>query len=319
MMLFASSCQKDGSDAFYAPEELLGDWIYLDDDNTDDYYFCSMLSFNKDGYYQIRQQEYNEISGSLGSYDYNQDNKTITFVPLEDSDYIMLNGVSVKTLKVKSLSDSEFIVFALDETFSYHKTDDGVFPIHTWQGGIKEDLNPEGVIPSNEYVGVDMGLSVNWAEYNIGAKDDWEIGGNYGWGDHTGKLYSTDVDRYPSTVENISGTEYDIASKKWGNGWRIPTRQEIQELLDNSDIQWVAYRQAWLFQSKLNGNSIYLPFAAPRCGLYFDEESPECGYWTSSLNMEKKLAYALTLMDESKTVRLVNRKYGLSVRPVKNK
>ncbi len=73
---------------------------------------------------------------------------------------------------------------------------------------------------------VDLGLSVNWSSWDMGASEIFDFGGRYGWGDPTGDRYSDDFDEYPSPFppENISGTEYDIATQQWGDGLSRPEK-----------------------------------------------------------------------------------------------
>lgn len=180
-----------------------------------------------------------------------------------------------------------------------------------------ESLNPEGFVPPADYKGVYLGGSVNWAEYNVGANDPLEPGGRYGWGDITGSYYTKDLNRYPSAnpPSNISGTEHDIVTKKWGNGWRMPTKEEVQELLENCSVSWSSNRQAWELRG--SGKSIYIPYAPVRAGKTFYDE---CGYWTGTLNSETGAAYALFTLKAAESLNSINsfaRYYGMAIRPVK--
>lgn len=75
---------------------------------------------------------------------------------------------------------------------------------------------------------VDLGLSVVWADKNLGASSAYDAGGYYLWGDPTGNGVIMSFNT-PNT-NNISDSQYDIAKAKLGKGWRIPTRDEINEL-----------------------------------------------------------------------------------------
>lgn len=119
-------------------------------------------------------------------------------------------------------------------------------------------------------VAVDMGTSVLWSPYFLGAESEEESGEPYRFGQtepvKVGGQYSfIDRDGYftDACPENISGTEYDAATKKLGEGWRIPTTAEIQELLDNlSSIMPLGTGDRTKSKLKLNsknGNSITLP------------------------------------------------------------
>ena len=71
---------------------------------------------------------------------------------------------------------------------------------------------------------VDLGLSVLWADCNVGGTTDAPTGELYGWGDASGLKTSQNVNDYLdykgglylSTPKDISGTMYDIASQKMG-------------------------------------------------------------------------------------------------------
>lgn len=121
---------------------------------------------------------------------------------------------------------------------------------------------------------VDLGLSVKWASHNVGAARDTEIGNFYSWGvnrvqdsygdpaykynegeayDEKGVKYNI----YTDIGQNISGTKYDVATVRWGEGWRMPSRAECQELIDKCTWTYKSGR-GWTITGP-NGNSIFLP------------------------------------------------------------
>lgn len=118
---------------------------------------------------------------------------------------------------------------------------------------------------AQEYV--DLGLSVNWATYNVGAKSIDEIGIAYIPG--TLIPYSPTIDIASSMVnhkEDFSGNpEYDVAAATWERGWRTPTYQEWKELCSKCKIRRSIYKTQ--NGDKLcgctvigpNGNSIFIP------------------------------------------------------------
>mgnify|MGYP002623252700 CR=1 FL=1 len=85
---------------------------------------------------------------------------------------------------------------------------------------------------------VDLGLSVQWCDRNLGALSIEGTGNYYAWGETEPKeKYTWDTYSYGSSKNNvrdigmnISGTQYDAATKLLGDGWRIPTRAEFIEL-----------------------------------------------------------------------------------------
>lgn len=141
----------------------------------------------------------------------------------------------------------------------------------------------------------DLGLSVNWACYNVGAAYEYKYGDYYAWGElSTKKDYTAATYKLPSK-QNISGdTDYDVATK-WNNkknsGWRMPTKAEFQELIDNCDMEWVTVHkvEGMKFTSKINGNSIFLPAAGNRYGKKTYSNGIGGCYWTGDLDPESLL------------------------------
>lgn len=140
---------------------------------------------------------------------------------------------------------------------------------------------------SNEYV--DLGLSVMWGKRNIGATTEYELGGFYGWGDPTGEVKSPYQSQYAiNPPDNISGNPtYDIATAKLGEGWRIPTIAEYQELIDNCTFSWDATNSAYKVTSKKNGNYIYMAIGGMKTHDLSATNLEENGfYWTSQYDSD---------------------------------
>lgn len=154
---------------------------------------------------------------------------------------------------------------------------------------------------------VDLGLSVKWANYNVGATAPEEYGDYYAWGEtepketytwenykwcdyvsssnYTLTKYCTNS-RY-GTVDNKTtlDSEDDVARVKWGDTWRMPTSEEIKELC--SECTWIATTLNGVNGYQVtgsNGNSIFLPAA----GGFYDTAILNRGsnsvYWSASLS-----------------------------------
>ena len=137
---------------------------------------------------------------------------------------------------------------------------------------------------------VDLGLSVKWASWNIGASKIADYGGLYGAGDPTGLRTSTDPDDYYfKDGESICGTEYDLAHVKWGSSWRMPTFEELKELRDL--CVWSAgeldgVKGNWV--KGPNGNYIFLPWAGNRKGSStFSGEGVYGYYWSGDMGVSQ--------------------------------
>lgn len=122
---------------------------------------------------------------------------------------------------------------------------------------------------------VDLGLSVKWATCNIGAVLPEECGNYYAWGETESKeIYDWDTYIYWSDLNydgdyssseitnigsNISGTQYDVAKLEWGEQWRMPTKEEFEELLS---CEWEQKYVNGSFGYEVtgpNGKSIFFP------------------------------------------------------------
>lgn len=116
---------------------------------------------------------------------------------------------------------------------------------------------------------VDLGLSVKWASWNIGASEIGDYGGLYGAGDPTGLEISTNAaDYYFTDGESICGTDYDLAHVLWGGNWRMPTFAELKELKEKCIWEHnVNVNGVWgSLATGPNGNSIFIPYAGCRHG-----------------------------------------------------
>ncbi len=123
-----------------------------------------------------------------------------------------------------------------------------------------------GKVPAAEEA-VDLGLSVKWAPWNIGADKPERYGGFYGWGDPTGKLHSEDPGDYPLTGAPGTVIFTDLAMAKWGTNWHTPTRGQMEELIDKCTWEWTQVTGTHGYRvTGPNGNSIFLPAGGYREG-----------------------------------------------------
>ena len=197
-----------------------------------------------------------------------------------------------------------------------------------------EDEIEDEITPGQE---VDLGLSVKWAGWNVGASSPEQYGGYYAWGEteeksdydwDTYKYWSDEDDdhywdsnEYINIGSNISSTQYDVATVKWGNGWRMPTKEELKELYNKCTFEGYTYKGvAGCKVTGPNGNSIFLPCAGGRYGTSLEFAGCNGYYWSGSLLENfSNLAWFLAVDDDG--YRFVTydggRMYGNSVRPVR--
>lgn len=116
---------------------------------------------------------------------------------------------------------------------------------------------------------VDLGLSVLWASCNVGASTPEEFGNFYAWGETSTKdsytkqnytYYDSNNAVYVNIGKEISGTDFDAAKVNLGNGWRMPTSIEANELVENCTWTWTQVNGVNGYQvTGNNGNSIFIP------------------------------------------------------------
>lgn len=174
---------------------------------------------------------------------------------------------------------------------------------------------------------VDLGLSVYWASCNLGAESPEEYGDYYAWGETKTKnsyslekysYYDTDKVQYISIGDDISSTEYDAATVYLGSDWRMPTKLEMEELLNNCDWEWTQINgvNGYKVTSKFNSNSIFIPAAGMKYNdndLYRNEG---IRYWTSTV-YDGEHSYFLNNDIVSSKWLYGSRKWnGLTIRPV---
>lgn len=227
-------------------------------------YDCFLLIFNNS---QIRSLE-NHSGTTLSSF-FNFNNYKYAFVnnklyneEKKDKAYIL----------GKYTDDAEFKIFTSNLNFEKGK----YYVYNSVSNGFDVPPMENGSVTNREIEGfgrvadaIDLGLSVKWASWNIGASKIADYGGLYGAGDPTGLLTSTSYSSYYYKYgASICGTEYDLATVKWQGNWRMPTMAELTELRDY--CTWVHSITIDGVLGSIatgpNGNSIFIPYSGHRKG-----------------------------------------------------
>lgn len=141
---------------------------------------------------------------------------------------------------------------------------------------IKElELNAGVGVPKETMEYVDLGLpsGIKWAKCDLGASSPEKYGTTYSWGE-TWTKWSIDYYYFNDIVEG-QYTKYDSRDKRFflekeddaaylrlGEGWRYPTWNEMQELIDNCTVT-ESTLNGWpgvMFISKNNNNYIFFGY-----------------------------------------------------------
>lgn len=192
---------------------------------------------------------------------------------------------------------------------------------------------------SHEYVDLGLPSGTKWATNNVGANSPEDYGDYFAWGETTPKdtytwgTYSlcngsnTTMTKYcndtsygnngfTDTLTTLEASD-DAATANWGSAWRMPTKEEFNELVNYCTVTWTTQNgvNGRLFIGP-NGNSIFLPAA----GEHEESELHEGSfgyYWSSSLYTDGSYhAWRLNFGSVNHNVSNINRFGGFSVRPV---
>ena len=196
---------------------------------------------------------------------------------------------------------------------------------------------------SSLYEWVDLGLpsGLKWSAWNVGATKPEEFGLYFAWGETQGYTGITDekqfswadytlCDKVPINLLKYNETDglttleaADDAATATDSSCRMPTYNELDELIENTTSEWVDDYNGTgvsgrIFTSNVNGNSIFIPAAGNCYNGTVDEVGQYGGLWSSSLSSENELsAWALYFYSDYEDWDYFNRYAGNPIRPVK--
>ena len=182
------------------------------------------------------------------------------------------------------------------------------------------DIPVSGTNYGHEWV--DLGDGHRWAKVNVGAEAEsyWLRGGSYAWGETDTKSTYTESNYYVTPV-----SFKDAAHKIWGPGWRMPTEEDWEWLMNNCDWHLVnipgqsilSDNRGYEVTSRTNGQSIILPFAGSWDENGYSETGNMGRYWSSTYDhSQSSNAYQLAFTSGGKYMVSLPRYIGCSVRAV---
>ena len=193
-----------------------------------------------------------------------------------------------------------------------------------------------------------------WATTNIGASMPMDFGLHFWWGDTVGywhddggwsasdgssSNFSFDESNVPTSGKSIVtlysegwiitkddtpilAPEHDAAQVKWGGSWRMPTKQEFDNLLSNCDWTWTTTEngvKGYVVRGRGDYalNSIFLPATGYGHGTSFSHSGSYGNYWSSVPDSNYSGSWYLSFDSSGhRTDSYDNRRFGFSVRPV---
>ncbi len=204
--------------------------------------------------------------------------------------------------------------------------------------------NDEPVTPPDGHEWVDLGLPSGtlWATCNVGADSPEEYGDYFAWGETSPKDYydwstyewcngsTNTMTKYCTQSDyGYNGftdgkTELDLEDDavyvNWGASWRMPTKEQHQELVDNCTWTWTQLNGVdGRLGTGPNGNTIFLPAAGRRWLQSLFGAGLSGYFWSRSLYQEES-DFAINLYLNSDGVywfRTQSRCNGRSIRAVR--
>lgn len=201
------------------------------------------------------------------------------------------------------------------------------------------NYNPYG----HEWVDLGLPSGTLWATMNIGANSPEDYGDYFAWGETTPKewydwstykwcngkynmmtKYCTDSSYgYNGFTDNKTelDLEDDAACFNWGYGWRIPSKEQMQELIDNCSSRWTTMNGVYgRLLTGPNGATMFLPAAGKRWKSEINYTGTLGNYWSNKLYSSSTIEAYYIDFDNVGNVGWGNyrsRSYGMSIRAVR--
>ena len=218
---------------------------------------------------------------------------------------------------------------------------------------LKGSIGGGGTTPSTmEYVDLGLPSGLKWAKCNLGASKPSDYGDFYAWGEiatkttwavwefykwmQSGQSEWKYITKYTIADGETSAIWYDssgnfigdnittlvaadaAATQQLGSPWRMPTVDEIKELLGNCTWTWTTQDGVNGYQvDGPNGNAIFLPATGYISDLFIINRGDLGYYWSSSLSPSSHDASLFYFDSVNHAWAYEHRRCGLSVRPVR--
>jgi len=272
--------------------------------------------------------------------------KTATCAVTVSADVVPVTGITIDQGATAEVEEGNTITLtatvqpdnATDKTVTWGSSNDA---IATVANGVVTGVTPgEAVITAKAgdktatctvtvnsaipaYEAVDLGLSVKWANKNLGAEFPENTGDYYAWGEtepkqefswYNYKWYDGSAITKYNLTDGLSTLlpEDDAANAALGGQWRLPLDEEFKELV--TQCTWIQEGDGTVVKGP-NGNTIYIPFTG-----YMDNEVRDANqgfYWTTTLSIEVYYSLYYTGSGYSSyQVGWLSKCFGMAVRPV---
>lgn len=188
------------------------------------------------------------------------------------------------------------------------------------------DTTTTDPVSQGEWIDLGLPSGLLWYSVNLGASSPSVVGDKYAWGETWTKttfnwstyIYGSrdNITKY-NTDDGLTTLEAgdDAATVIIGDGARIPTKNEWQEMIDNTRVDWTSLNGVYgrMFTSITNGKSLFLPSIDNY--LYGDKRGY---YWTASRSGTRYNAYYFLFNNDSQYFSEQERCQGFSIRAVRS-
>ena len=295
----------------------------------------------------------NDGSGVSGSCTVTVSNVAVTSVRIDPDEITVYEG---KTASLSAVVEPEnatdkSVVWSSDNTSAVTVDASGhitavragiaVITVTTRDGGKTGTCTVTVTEQEDEYEWVDLELpsGLKWATCNVGADSPEEYGDYFAWGEvgpksdyhwttyswsnGTGKVLSkyNNQSTYGEVDNKMTLDRADDAAfANWDGIWRMPTREDFEELLEACTQTWETLNGVYgrRLTSRNNGKSIFFPAAGRMNGVGSFDEGVRGYYWSSSLHPgDPALAGGFFFLSTTGGTYHYHRYLGLTVRPVK--
>lgn len=162
---------------------------------------------------------------------------------------------------------------------------------------------------------IDLGLpsGTKWACCSVDASAPEDYGGYYAWGEtETKSVYSPETYKfylgrdsytqypiYENIGNDIAGTEYDVAYKKCGVTWRMPSKEQIEELQNNcSSARFGLNNVRGVIAIGTNGAKLFFPLSGSYSNAMLLSVDLLGVFWSSSHRIDhSRMAFNIVASD----------------------
>ncbi len=241
-----------------------------------------------------------------------------------------ITPVSLQDKAVVTWESDDESIAEVDEDGCIIAVADGICEIIAYCGEFEAYVEVEVVSddPYNGYPYVDLGLSVKWAQANLGADFPEDPGMYIAWGELSEKEEYSEAtsETYGLELGDIAGDpDFDAVAYLRGGNWRMPTYDDFIELIEECTWEWVDNSTATGYKvTGPSGEYIFLPLTG-LIDVNFNANNVALAtsigaFWTSAPISSGTSAYCgyFTTPDTSNelAVSSMSRSTGLPIRPV---